>query len=199
MPAQRLGREAARLLEEPVRAAQHEEGELRAEVHEDGPGIAKRAAWHPEDYRPNVEERRGCEMKPLADVDGAGEELARGDAVTCCGAPVALGKRRQIGYAQERTEVLQGGPGGAEMPSAIAPATRPYLGWSGVRVGGPGADEGCGLIRGDPRRGDGNGAVGEDAQVGRGLRQLDVRRGRRGPPCPTRRAWRPRCARSGRT
>ena len=55
MPAQRLGWEAAGLLEEPGSAAQHEEGELRAEVHEDGPGIAKRATGHPEDYRPNVE------------------------------------------------------------------------------------------------------------------------------------------------
>ena len=89
-------------------------------------------------------------MKPLADEDGAGEELARVDAGACIEAPVALGKRRQIGYDQERTEVLQEGSGGAEMPSAIAPAPRPYLGWSGVRVRGPGADEGCSLIRGDP-------------------------------------------------
>ncbi len=37
VPAQLLSREAAWLLEEPVSAAQCEEGELRVEVHEGGP------------------------------------------------------------------------------------------------------------------------------------------------------------------
>ncbi len=127
-----------------MRPSTRRPGELRAsaEVHKDGLGIAKRATGHPEDYCPNVEKRRGYEMKPVtvADEGSAGEELAPVDAGACFEAPVtvALGRRpRQIGSAQERTEVLQEGVGRAEMPSTIATAPRPlaYLGWSGAGYG----------------------------------------------------------------